>query len=133
QTCALPILGLADTALMFDHPGRNVFVSAGHYAYMYGPNYFHYVTGPKYVYAYSLNSDDDFAYHYDGSGPSVYVVSGSAYSFMLGTDQGQSFFNEAVGFNTTHGLAQHPSQDVAYFYDSAISDVFVGYSLYSYL
>jgi len=73
------------------------------------------------------------AYQYDGTGPSALVMSGIAYSFMLGTDHGQAFFNEAVRFTTTYGIAQHSGQDTAIFYDSALSDVFVGHTTNSVL
>jgi hypothetical protein len=43
------------------------------------------------------------------------VVSGTAYSFMLGTDKGASFFNEAAGFQPNYGIAQRPGQDTAIF------------------
>ena len=91
---------------------------------------FYYLKGARYVYSYALSSAD-FAYQYDGSGPTAYVVSGTAYSFMQGTDAGHSFFNEAVGYAFNEGIAQHPNQDVAYFYDSAGSDALVGYTLYT--
>ena len=55
-------------------------------------------------------------------------MSGTAYSIM----SGQSFFNEAVGFQTTIGLAQHPG-DTAIFYDSPGNDVFSGRTSSSYL
>src|SRR5438105_13892077 len=60
-------------------------------------------------------------------------MSGTAYSFMLGTDHGAAFFNEAVGFQTNYGIAQHAGQDSAYFYDSPLDDVFVGNTATSYL
>src|SRR5205085_9098943 len=84
----------------------------------------------RYVYSYALGSAD-FAYHYDGAGPSAYVVSGTAYSLMTGTDGGASFFNEAVGFVFNEGIAQHPALATAYFYDSPANDVFTGYAVYS--
>jgi hypothetical protein len=82
---------------------------------------FHFTNGAGYVYGYAAGPSD-IAYHYDGSGPSVYVVSGISYSMMLGTDSGRNFFNEAVGFRFNEGLALHGFQDTAYFYDSAYSD-----------
>src|SRR5205085_11217229 len=90
-----------------------------------------YLQGAKYVYSYALSTTLDYAYHYDGSGASVYVVSGIAYSLSLGSDKGRSFFNEGVGFRFNEGIATHASQDVAYFYDSPGNDNFVGYSQYT--
>ena len=126
------LLSHVDTGLMYDAAGQNTFVTAGSYCYMDGPGYFHYISGAKYVYGFAANSYD-VAYHYDGSGASALVVSGTAYSFMLGTDHGTSFFNEAVGFTTNYGIATHAGQDSAYFYDSAGNDVFVGNTMTSYL
>jgi hypothetical protein len=88
--------------------------------------------GAGYVYGYAAGSID-YAYHYDGSRPSALVVSGTAYSFMTGTDKGQSFFNEAVGFQTNYGIAQHPGQDTAIFYDSPRDDVFAEYTDHSFM
>ena len=44
-------------------------------------------------------------------------MSGTAFSFMLGTDNGQPFFNEAVGFPKNYGIAQHAG-DLAIYFDS---------------
>ena len=71
------------------------------------------------------------AYHYDGSGPSFYVVSGVAYSYMIGTDNGQVFQNYAIGFVFNEGIARHPTQDTATFFDSPGNDQFTGYTYYS--
>jgi hypothetical protein len=119
-------MGPDDFGLLYDMPGQNTFVSAGMYSYETGNGYFAYISGTKYVYAYAVNGTGDVAYHYDGSGPSALVASGTAYTFMLGTDQGHSFFNEAVGFKTTYAIAQHAGQDTAFFYDSPGNDVLVG-------
>ena len=128
------VAGTADEGFINATPGvKNVFVGAGGYAYMNTGNSaedFYYLMGAKYVYGYT-QSASDYAYEYDGSGPSTYVVSGVAYSLEVGSDQGRSFFNEAVGYTFNEGIAQHASQDVAYFYDSPGSDTFVGYSQYS--
>jgi hypothetical protein len=125
------VAGLADQGFIACTPGvSNVFVGAGNYAYMNTGANFYYLKGAQYVYSYAL-SPSDYAYQYDGSGASYFVVSGTAYSFMLGTDQGQRFFNEAVGFAFNEGIAQHPAQAIAYFYDSEGDDSFTGYSQYS--
>ncbi len=127
------LAGPLDPVLMVGTSGvANTFVSAGRYSYLTSGSAFYYVSGSKYVYAYAAGAGD-VAYHYDGSGPSTYVASGMAYSAMSGTDQGRPFFNEAVGFRFNHGVATHAGQDVAYFYDSPLSDVFIGFSAYSYL
>src|SRR5207237_4989714 len=112
---------------------KNVFVGAGGYAYMNTGDHaerFYYLKGAQYVYSYALSALD-YAYQYDGSGPSAFTVSGTAYSLMLGTDGGKQFFNEAVGFVFNEGIAQHPAQDVAYFYDSAGDDALTGFSQYT--
>jgi len=125
------VAGSADEGFIAGTPGiANVFVGAGNYAYMNSGPAFYYLAGAKYVYSYAL-SGADFAYEYDGSGPSAYVASGTAYAMMLGTDHGRSFFNEGVGFTATEGIASHPNQDVAYFYDSPGSDTFTGYAQYA--
>ena len=127
------VVGHADAGLINGTTGmQNVFVSAGSYSYMTSGSAFYYITGAKYVYGYSTGAGD-MAYHYDGSGPSALVMSGTAYSFMLGTDNGQSFFNEAVGFTFNEGIAQHAGQDTAYFYDSPGIDVFAGATSASYM
>ena len=128
------VAGPADQGFINATPGvKNVFVGAGGYAYMNTGNNaedFYYLQGAKFVYGY-VSGPGDFAYQYDGSGPSSYVVSGIAYSLEVGTDQGRGFFNEAVGFVFNEGIAQHAFQDIAYFYDSPANDTFVGYSQYS--
>ncbi len=120
--------GAADEGFLDATPGtRNVFVGVGGSAYMdtgwYGENVYS-ISGAPYVYSYALSGMDS-AYQYDGSGASYYVVSGTAYSFMLGTDGGRHFFNDAVGFTVNIGVARHPGQDLAYFYDSAGNDALV--------
>jgi hypothetical protein len=127
-----------DQGFIASTPGvKNVFVGAGSYAYMNSGNNaedFYWISGAKYVYGYSSGpaSPNDFAYQYDGSGPSTLVFAGGNYSYMTGTDQGRSFFNEAVGFKNTYGIAQHAG-DTAFFYDSPLNDVFAGYSDHSYM
>jgi hypothetical protein len=129
-------VGQADFGMLMGTPGGpNNFVSAGGYSYMNsGPGIgFHYqITGAPTIFAYSADPSD-VASQYDGSDASTYTVSGSAYSIMSGTDQGLAFFNEAVGFKTNLGLAFHPRQDIAIFYDSPGNDVFFSSSDLSYL
>jgi hypothetical protein len=89
------------------------------------------ISGANYVYGYSVAGQADLASHYDdGAAHSTMLVSGTAYSYMSGTDKGQSFFNEAIGFTHTFGYAL-ASNDTAYFYDSPLDDVFVGFTAYS--
>jgi hypothetical protein len=126
-------MGHADTGLMSGSAGNDSFVSAGYYAYMSGPGYYNLISGAQSVVATAGQGGNDQAIQYDGSGPSTYTASGTAYSLMTGTDHGQSFSNKAVGFANTYGVALHPSQDVAYLYDSPGSDTFVGATSYSYL
>jgi hypothetical protein len=61
-----------------------------------------------------------------------FVASGDAYSYMSGTDNSQSFFNEAVGFSVVYAIATH-GQSIAYLLDSPGNDVFAGYAAYSYM
>jgi hypothetical protein len=128
--------GTADAGAILSTPGvKNVFVGAGSYAYMNSGNLaqdFNYIHGAKGVYGYA-SGPGDFAYEYDGSGASSYLASGTAYSSMTGTDGGASFFNEGIGFTTNFGIAQHPGQDTATFYDSPNNDVFVGNTTSSYM
>jgi hypothetical protein len=52
---------------------------------------------------------------------------------MSGADSnGQSFFNVAVGFQVSYGIATHGNA-IAYLIDSPGNDVFVGHASYSYL
>jgi hypothetical protein len=126
-------MGHADSGLILGTAGvQNTFVSSGGTAYMISGSASYTIAGALYVYGYAVNPYD-VAYHSDGSGPSALVMSGTAYSFMLGTDNGQSFFNEAVGFHTNYGIAHHAGQDTAFFYDSPNSDVFSGTAGGSYM
>jgi hypothetical protein len=130
-------LGSSDEGLINGTPNvQNIFTSFGSYAYMTSGSAYYYMAGvantPRYIYAYAA-SPDDIAVLYTGSGPSAYVGSGNAYALMVGTDNGQAFFNEAVGFKYAEGIATMPGLDVAYFYDSALDDCFIGYTSYSYL
>ena len=129
------VAGQADQGFIQCTPAvKNVFVGAGGYAYMNTGNNgedFYYLKGAKYVYSYGISDTLDYCYQYDGSGASTYVVSGTAYALGLGADNGQQFFNEGVGFKFNQGVAQHPSQDIAYFYDSTGNDKYIGFSQYA--
>ena len=108
----------------------NTFVGVASYAYMTSGNSFYYIKGARYLDSYATGPGD-YAYQYTGSGPSMFVASGHAYSMMMGTDNGQSFFTDAIGYAFTEGIATHPSEDVAVFYDSPGNDCFTGYSQYA--
>src|SRR5205823_1892952 len=69
---------------------------------------------------------------YDTDALDAFVDSGNAFSYMSGSDAGQSFYNVAVGFGVSYGIATH-DQSFAYLIDSPGNDVFVGYASYSYL
>jgi hypothetical protein len=112
-------------------PGPYIFVTAGSYCYLTGPDQYYEISGAANVYGYTTSSSDQ-AWHYDTAGLDAFVSSGYAYSYMSGTDAGQSFFNEAVGFQVTYAIATH-GQSYAYLIDSPGNDVFVGYARYSYL
>jgi hypothetical protein len=131
---AYALAGPADQGFIDSTPGvKNVFVGAGSYAYMNTGNSaedFYYIKGAKFVYGYA-SGPGDFAYQYDGSGPSYFTVSGTAYSIMIGTDSGVIFQNYAIGFRFNVGIADHGWQDTATFYDSPGSDRFTGFTSYS--
>jgi hypothetical protein len=127
-------MGGADSAELHgtvSQGGANIFVSAGSYSYMTGLGQFFLVSGAPNVYAFEANSADQ-AWHYDTAAMDSFVASGNAYSYMSGTDNGQSFFNEAVGFQVTYAISTH-GQSYAYLLDSPGNDVFVGYAPYSYM
>ena len=128
-------LGPHGTATLVDAAGFNTFASYGSYSYLYrytaGNSSF--VWGAGSVKALSSNGSYDTSVQYDGSGPSTYIVYGTGYAGMAGTDQGLSFNNSAQGHWVVNvAIAQHAG-NVAYFYDSPGNDVFVGFSLYSYM
>jgi hypothetical protein len=127
-------LGRADNGEIFDSPGNDIFVTAGGYSYMTGPNIFRLISGGTSVYGYSINGGSDQTWQYDAAGGlDAFVASGSAYSYMSGTDQsGNSFFNVAVGFPVTYGISTHGNA-IAYMLDSPNNDVFYGATTYSYM
>src|SRR5205807_7378109 len=91
------------------------------------------IAGAKSLYGYAVNSYD-VAYHYTGPVASSFVVSGTSYSFMTGTNvYGLPYYNEADGFRFNYGVAQNAGLDDAYFYDSAGNDVFSGRTTTSYM
>jgi hypothetical protein len=112
---------------------QNTFVTAGSYSYIFGDGEFHLVSGAKYVYGYESDPADQ-AWQYDAAGSlDAFVASGNAYSYMSGSDtNGNTFFNVAVGFQVTYGIATHGNA-IAYLIDSPGNDVFFGSTTYSYL
>jgi hypothetical protein len=126
-------MGPADYGTILGTSGvQNTFVSSGSYAYMDSGTAIYSISGAQYVYGRAANAFDT-AYHYDGSGASFVQFSGTAYSFMLGTDRGKSFFNEAVNFQANYAIARHAGQDSASFYDSPLNDVLVANTTTTYL
>jgi hypothetical protein len=126
-------LGHADGGALLASAGQaNQFVTTPAYAYLTTPATMYFIGGAASVYGYAANATD-VAYHYDGSSPSTFIVSGTAFSAMMGKDNGVSFYNEAVGFTHNVGIARHAGQDTAYFYDSPGNDVFWGSTSGSYL
>jgi hypothetical protein len=125
-------VGHSDTGGISATPGgENIFVTAGAYSYVTGQGQYYEISGARYVYGYSANASDQ-AWHYDTAALDAFVASGNAFSYMSGTDAGQSFFNVAVGFQVVYGIATH-GQSYAYLIDSPGNDVFVGYAPYSYM
>jgi hypothetical protein len=127
-------VGRADTGQIYgttQQGGENIFVSAGSYSYVTGMGQYYEVSGAPIDYGYAANPADQ-AWHYDTAAMDSFVASGNVFSYMSGTDNGQSFFNEAVGFQATYGIATH-SQSFAYLIDSPGDDVFVGNAAYSYM
>jgi hypothetical protein len=122
--------GHADGGVITGTAGvQNTYVSAGPYAYMNSGSAFYYVGGGQFVYATAAGAQDA-AYHYDASVGNTLVFSGTAYSFLMGTANSQSYFNEAVGFGTNRGIATHAGA-LAIFYDSPGDDTFAGFSDHS--
>jgi hypothetical protein len=125
-------MGHADSSTLTDSAGADTFVSAGSYSYMFGQGYFNLVSGAQSVTAMSNSGGHDQAYQYDGSGPSIFTITGSVSSTMSGTDNGQSFLNRAVGFAFTYAIASH-GNDTAVINAGAGPEVFVGDTSESYL
>jgi hypothetical protein len=127
-------MGRADSAqLTGNSGGGNILVTAGDYSYITGGGQFHLISGAPSVYGYAASSTDQ-VWHYDAAGGlDSFVASGSAYSYLSGTgSNGNTFFNEAVGFAVAYGIATHGNA-IAYMIDSPYNDVFAGYASYSYL
>jgi hypothetical protein len=126
-------LGRADSGTIDAAPDQT-FVNAGGYSYVTGGGLYFEISGASNVYSYApyVANSSDQAWHYDTAAMDSFVASGNAYSYMSGTDNGQSFFNEAVGFQVTYTIATH-NQSYAYLIDSPGNDVFVGYAPYSYM
>jgi hypothetical protein len=111
-------------------PPTNIFVTAGSYSYLFSPGEFHLISGSPSIYGYASLAND-VAFHYDTAAVDAFVSSSHFYSYMSGTDHGQTFFNEAVGFNANIAIARF-GQSVAYMLDSPAADTFVAYPTYTY-
>jgi hypothetical protein len=77
------------SVLLFGTAGLayNGFVSAGNYSYIGGPGMYHEAQGATHVFGYSAGQAADFAWHYMANNTdSVFVASGTAYSYMFGYD-----------------------------------------------
>ncbi|MGH7199181.1 MAG: hypothetical protein ACREJB_01160, partial [Planctomycetaceae bacterium] len=113
-----------DSALLFDSSGTDFFVSDGTYAYVagLGDGTFRLASGVGFLYGYSSGQAGDNAWHYDTAGVDSYVPSGTAYSYMSGQVNGQSFFNVGVGFAVSYAYSTEGGSDFAYFLDSAGND-----------
>jgi Putative Ig domain len=130
---SLAFVGPADNGRLYGTAGvTNTLYTVGGYSYMQAPGILHQISGAAYVYGYAAGPSDTELL-FDGSGPTAVVISGTAFSYASGTDNGQAFFNVGVGFRVNEGIAQHPGQDIAYMLDSQQSDVFVGLSTNSYM
>jgi hypothetical protein len=128
-------LGKADNGELIGSGTKNLVVTAGSYSYMStlaDSSLFSLISGGASVYAYASPSGDAQVWHYDTNAMDAFVSSGNAYSYMSGTDNGQAFFNVAVGFNTTYAFSQY-RKSVAYLIDSPGNDVFYGSTSYSYM
>ena len=127
-------MGRADSGeLRGDGSVANILVTAGSYCYLTGGGDFHLISGAPSVIGLRTGANDQ-AWNYDVAGSlDAFVASGNAFSYMSGTDaNGNSFFNEAVGYNVSYGIATHGNA-IAYLIDSPGNDVFVGCATYSYL
>ena len=126
-------LAAGDKATMYTTPSNtpSTLFMIGGYSYTVGNGEFHYVSGASDVYGIP-NNPNDIVYHYDAPGYNAYVADGNVYSYMYGVDNGQMYFNDAVGFNFQYAAATRGTGDTAVFYDSPGSDVFVAQAGYVY-
>jgi autotransporter-associated beta strand protein len=130
---SVAFVGPADNGRLYGSSGvANTLYTVGGYSYIEAPGVLHQISGAAYVYGYAAGPNDTQLL-FDGSGPTAVVISGTAFSYASGTDNGQAFFNEGVGFRINEGIAQHPGQDIAYMLDSPSNDVFVGLGTNSYM
>jgi hypothetical protein len=123
--------------------GSAGFVTAGYYSYISAAQtgaYAHFGEGASSVYGYSAGNAGDFAYHYSMNAGSAFVVSGTSYSYMSGTQTNpensnatDAFFNVAAGFLVNTGVSNNPGKDIAYIIDSPLNDTYVGNAGYSYM
>jgi hypothetical protein len=129
-------LGIADTGQVLGTAGvQNNAVISPTYTAMYSGDSLYEIFGEK-VHAYAANAGDTATLN-GGTGATWFGASGSAYSYMTGMTTNStgtySYFNEAVGFRFTDGVAQNTAQATAYLYDTPGNDVFSGSTSSSYI
>jgi hypothetical protein len=125
-------------------PGAVGFVSAGYYSYISAATsgvYAHFAEGAPFVYGYTPNfSALDFSYAYSMNAGSSYVLSGTAFSYMSGSQKNplnanatDTFFNVGVGFLVNTGVSNNPGKDIAYIIDSPGNDTYSGQAGFSFM
>jgi hypothetical protein len=138
--------GRADgTIQLFGTQGTGAvgFVAAGYYSYVSAATtgaYAHFAEGTPSVYGYSAGNAGDFSYAYSMNAGSSYVVSGTAFSYMSGSQKNplnanatDTFFNVAAGFLQNTGVSNNPGKDFAYIIDSPGNDTYSGQTGFSFM
>jgi hypothetical protein len=138
--------GRADgTIQLFGTQGTGAagFVSAGYYSYISAAttgSYAHFAEGTPSVYGYSAGNASDFSYAYSMNAGSSYLVSGTAFSYMSGSQKNplnanatDTFFNVGVGFLVNTGVSNNPGKDIAYIIDSLGNDTYSGQTGFSFM
>jgi hypothetical protein len=118
--------GPADSAVLFDGPGDDLFVATPSYAYLQAGSSLNIVSGLGAVRAIS-SAGSDLALLLDSAGDDVFVAR-PAISYLAGS----GFLNVAVGFAQVRGVASG-GRDAAYLFDSSGDDSFRGTPTSSYL
>jgi hypothetical protein len=125
-------LGRADTGTLLASVGvPNRFISGPGSSEMVAPGSHYWIGGAPSVIGYAANADDRAAL-LGGSGASTFVVSGTVFSSMSGTDASAGWFdNEAIGFTSNAGAAPHAGSSTAYFFAPTGGNVFLGGTAHS--